>query len=264
MKSFKSKLTSLLLIILLFSSALFAEENKIWSSGTAYILPAGNWEVGLFQPLRYGLSECAELSTHPLTMFIAPNISLKKSWKPVKGFIFSSQHNFFYPTFLLRTLSREGTGGVITPEFEIPHMFSIYNGAVITKSIASDHFFTAKAGLYLAIKADELDDRTTIDFPLVYPRLAVFYNGYGLRGGADLTGKLTGKLHYLADTDVFLFPGADDGFSFENKGLLIWNKSDNFQVAIGYKLIYGTYPFGSKWHLILPIFDCQWGFRDKK
>ncbi len=264
MRRFTIKIILAFVHIFLLYSIISAEENRIWSAGSAYLLPAGNYEMGLFQPLRYGLSESMELSTHPLTMLLAPNISLKKSWNPVKDFVFSTQHDFFYPTLLLRTISREGTGGIITPEFDIPHMFSIYNGVILSKSIFTDHLVTVKAGLNFAIKTDDLDDRTTIDFPLVYSRLAIFYNNFGFRGGCDLTGKLFGNLHYLTDFDLFVYPGADDGFALENKGLLIWNKSEKFQIAMGYKLIYGKYPFGDRWHLITPVFDFQWALRGKK
>ena len=42
-------------------------------------LPKGKFEVGLFQPLQYGLSEKIEISTHPVLMFFIPNFAVQKS-----------------------------------------------------------------------------------------------------------------------------------------------------------------------------------------
>ncbi|MCK4715417.1 MAG: hypothetical protein KAT54_01290, partial [Candidatus Marinimicrobia bacterium] len=78
----------------------------------------------------------------------------------------------------------------------------------------------------------------------------------GFRSGCDLKGKIFQKWFYLADVDIFYFPGADEDFAFEQKGLIQWNKSKKFQLCFGYKLSYGNYPFGTQWHL-LPAFDIQ-------
>ena len=234
-----------------------------WSSGTAYSLPAGRIEVGMFQPLRYGLSESLEMSIHPLVGILMPNFSLKWSHNRFGGFTFATRHSLTYPTFLLRTISKEGIGGMISPEFEIPHMLSLYNEVLLSKQIAGGHFFTGKAGINLAIKSGTLDERTTIDLPLVFPRLAVFYHGYNFRVGGDLQGKLIQSWNYLVDADVFLTPNAQENFAFEHKGLFLWNKSHRFQLCIGYKLTYGEYPFGTQWHLLIPLFDFQWALQLK-
>ena len=50
-----------------------------WKSHSAKILPKKRFEVGLFQPFRYGYSETLEYSTYPLWFFVMPNMTLKKS-----------------------------------------------------------------------------------------------------------------------------------------------------------------------------------------
>lgn len=265
------KLRTALLVLIFFVTIgrLFAGEPdktawRNWSSGTAYLLPAGRWEIGVFQSLRWGYSESLEISTHPLAFFVMPNLAVKWSHGFYRDFKISTRHSLYYPTPLLRTIAREGTGGIISPEFDIPHLVSIYNEVLISKLIAKGHLITGKAGFCVAIESDELNDRTTIDLPLVFPRLNVFYQGYGFRGGCNLEGKLVRRWNYLADVDVFYYPGADEAMAFEHKGLLLWTKSQRFQLCFGYKLTYGEYPFGTQWHLLGPLFDLVWAWQGKK
>ena len=37
-------------------------QQGLWQPGTAYTLPEGRWEYGLFQPVRWGQSEKREIS----------------------------------------------------------------------------------------------------------------------------------------------------------------------------------------------------------
>jgi len=249
-------------------NTLSADESKestwgSWSQGTAYILPEGRMEVGLFQSLRYGWSENLEFATHPLVNNFMPNLSVKWSHKPFAGFFISTRHSYHYPTVLLRIISREGIGGMISPEFNIPHMISLYNEILFSKQIAKNFLFTGKAGFALAIKSGELESRSTIDLPLIFPRLAIFYNGYGFRFGGDVKGKLLKRWFFLVDADLFYVPDENENFAFEHKGLILWTKNKRFQLTVGYKLVYAQYPFGTQWHLLLPIFDFQWSWQLK-
>ena len=252
----------LLTFLIVTKAGICKTSSRNWSSGTAYTLPAGRLETGLFQPLRYGWSEAFEVSSHPLVSVLMPNIALKWSHDQICGFFLTTQHNVYYPTPLLRTLSRKGTGGLISPEFTIPHMISFYNGILLSKQITGCLLFTHKMGISIAVKSGSLDERTTIDLPLVFPRLAVYYHGYGLRTGDDLQIKIAGRSSFLIDVDVFFFPGAQENFAFEHKGMFLWNKSDRIQFFFGYKLVYGEYPFGKQWHLG-PLLDIQWAWKLK-
>ncbi len=241
-----------LIVLFTFAYVVNAHSNealsRYWLSSTAHTLPAGRLETGLFQPLRYGWSESVEVSSHPLVNILMPNLSLKWSHAQICGLFFTTQHKIYYPTPLLRTLSRKGTGGLISPEFTIPHMISLYNGILLSKQLTERLLFTHKTGVSIALKNGSLDERTTIDLPLAFPRLAVYYNGYGFIVGDDLHIKISSKWLCLIDGDIFFYPGAQDNFAFEHKGLFLWNKSDRIQFSIGYKLVYGEYPFGKQWH----------------
>jgi len=260
-------------IVFLFTSSILAFKPDLeWPSGTAYTLPKGRYEIGLFQPLRYGQTNKLEWSTHPILNFFIPNVSIKISFSLFHGWEMATRHSFVYPTPLLRKIRVKGfgiqaladmdVGGIIAndPDIpQIPHMISSRNEVVLSRLLGKSTVLTGKMGVVLALKTGKLDTRTTIDLPIIFPRLGVYYNGYGINLGADVLRQVTKRINFLIDADLFLLPGLEEGdFAFEHKGLFIWNKSSRFQVMFGYKLVYGEYPFGTQWHL-LPLLDFQWG-----
>ena len=257
MKTLKNRLCCFFLAAAVFFCSQTASAQKIWSSGSAYTMPEKRIQTGLFQPLRYGLSERLEISGHPIFFFIMPNLEIKYKHGKKGPILLTSVHSFYYPAYLLRTLAREGTGGIISPEFDIPHMFAVYNELRGTFEINEFHFYTVKAGISAAARFGRLDKRTSIDLPLVYYRLDVFYNNYQLRIGTEFQGKIAGRWQYLADGKIFIIPGKKNAAAFEHTGLVLWNKSDTFQISAGYKLVHAEYPFGTQWHLLLPLIDVQ-------
>lgn len=244
---------------LAFSVSVASADSAIWSAGSAYTIPKGRWEVGLFQPLRHGQTDRLEWSTHPLWNILIPNLSIKVAWPPLDNWTFASRHTLFYPTPLLRKITHEGKFGIISPEFTIPHMVSIRNELLLTRRLGRSGLMTGRTGVALGFASESLDERNTIDLPLVFPRLADFYSGYGVHIGLDILRRITGQIDYLIDADIILHPGISEAFAFEHKGLFIWNRSSQFRINFGYKLVYGEYPFGTQWHLF-PLFDLQWGW----
>jgi hypothetical protein len=226
---------------------------------SAHTIEKGKYEIGLFQPLKYGYSETLEISTHPISFFLMPNITFKRMLPWGGDIQFASKHSVYYPTLLLRTLTREGTGGFIAPDPtipEVPHMFSVSNELIATKTISS-LIVSGKVGFAIAVTfGDDLDSRTEIEFPTIYPRLGVYYNGNVVNMGLDIR-KNFGKFDILVDGDVFLLPGYKNDFFFEHKGMLIWNATNSFQISTGAKAIYGEYTGGNKWDLT-GLFDFVW------
>ncbi len=237
------------------------DNNNKWSSASAIPIEPGRLEVGLFQSVRLGISPVMELSSHPIFGFVIPNFALKWNHNKIGGFDLASRHSFIYPTPLLRLLAREGTGGFISPEFHIPHMASFYNEVLMSREISVKLILTGKVGFSFALKSGDLDDRSTIDLPVVFPRLAVYYHDVGFRSGIAGEGNLWRRWFYSADADVFFTPGGDENIAFEQKAFLKWIKSDGFQFSLGYGLMYGEYPFGTQWHLLGPLFDVKWAWQ---
>ena len=241
-------------------------------------MPKKRWEIGLFQPFRYALSDNIEYSTHPLWFFVIPNIALKRSHSDLAGYKTASQLKLFYPTPLLNIVARQGIGGLIDPNIIMPPMLGIAGTAIASRTVFGLRT-TFNAGVDLGIAMGELDMRSTIDLPLIYHRLGVFYNQWGLHTGVDLQAKLADKVKLHLDIDLRLLPGISKDhpqqfftiFSGENvvehKLLLIWNRSQSFRVITGYKLVTGQYPYGHDMRILpyipllerwVPIVELQW------
>ena len=220
-------------------------------------LPKGKFKIGLFQPLRYGLSENIEISTHPVLMFFIPNLAVQKRHPGWAGLALASRHSLVVPTPLLKLVTKKGVGGFISPEFDIPLMIALKNEIQLKRTLNDSWALSGTAGLTLAYCSKKLDKRTTIDLPVVFPRLGVFYNGYGINFMLGFTGALSPRLGLLTDLNVLLLPGMEEDFTFEHKNLLTWALSSRADIQIGYKLICGEYPFGVQWHL-LPLLDVLW------
>ena len=226
-------------------------DTSIWSSGTAHSLPKGQWEVGLFQPLRYGMSDDQDIALHPLFAIKLPNLVYKKTWVEKNSWTIATRHGFYYPTPLLQSITGGGKFKIVAPQFEFPTLIGLTNEILVTRSLG-DGLLTGKAGLLLGLGGSDLDPTSTIDVPLVYPRLAVYYNGWGLRLGSDYMAPIKGRWSGFVDGDVFMYPGSASALFFETKVLLIWTKSSRLRFMVGYKITYGEYPFGAHWQILPP------------
>ena len=71
--------------IVIFSISIGAAQ-EIKLNNTSAILQKGEFEVGLFQPLRYGLRETIEISFHPLAALVIPNFTLKKKLNTINNY----------------------------------------------------------------------------------------------------------------------------------------------------------------------------------
>jgi hypothetical protein len=256
-----------LMILLLLVFSVLPEADLF--AHTAYKpISEGELRVGLFSPSRYGITDNLEISAHPVAMFVAPNIGLKKSW--VKEKFFSTEHRIIYPTPVLKLFSREGTGGLISPEFhdDIPNMFSVYNGFRYNRIIYVNGYLglvSVTGGIRFAVNSGDLDSRTSIDLPYIYQRMQVYYEKWGLQYGlgfyfpiypANLSQKQ--KLYAETDIKIFHFPGAEENLHTEIY-LNLCYKHKRTEYSIGGKLIFGEYPFGKQTHL-LPMLDVVWYF----
>jgi hypothetical protein len=254
-----------LIKIIILATSLFANE-KTWSSHSAEIIEKGRWEMGLFQPLRYGYTEKTEFSIHPGWFFLMPNIEIKEAQEDFLNYKVASQYKISYPTVLLNMLSGEGIGMLIAPEHEIPPMFSLSGSLIGTQNFRGLEL-SLSGGFDLGIVLGDLNPISTIDLPLVYHRLGVFYNGWGLHTGLDIEKNISKRTEVLFDMDIILLPGYDGNYSFENKLLLIWNKSNNFRAMTGFKFIAGDFPYGKDSRILpylpvleswVPILELQW------
>ena len=238
------RLLKLSILLLLFS-------NGFTSSESASLLEKGDCEIGLFQPLRWSYSENIELSSHPISMFILPNFSVKVRHEK---YAITSRHQFIYPTPLMRFFQKKGMFGLITPVADVekvPHIFVFKNE--IFKSISSDRtLFTFKGGFTFAIVSNKLDERLSIDLPLIYPAMGQYFNGYKFNFGVDARHHVSDKFSLLLDADALIIPTED--IFWESKLLGEYQLNHKWEILLGTKLTYGNYPFGTQARL-LPLFD---------
>lgn len=251
----------LLLFGIFIVTELFSQEmpTNYWTGGTAYTLAKHRFEIGLFTGSRYGITDKLELSTRPLLFLLAPQVKIKKSWGEYSGFSVATEHGFLYPTQILRLVARKGIGGLISGEFTIPEMFAIDNRLRISYKPFKNTILSANAGLTFAVKFNDLDSRTTIDLPVIYPRLAVFYNQPEFDLGIDFRGEFSPRFGFIFNVENFILANTTENYFLENKGILTYtSKKQSLRVEGGYQLCYGKYPSGSQWHL-LPVIALIFG-----
>ena len=86
------------------------------------------------------------------------------------------------------------------------------NEIQLKRTLNDSWTLSGTAGLTLAYCSKKLDKRTTIDLPVVFPRLGVFYNGYGIKIRLGFAGVISPRLGLLTDLNVLLLPGLEEGF----------------------------------------------------
>jgi len=180
----------------------------------------------------------------------------------------------------LRLVRRPDIGGFISPDPDIPdipHILALRAELLVTGDLNPSLRLTGQGGVSVALKSGELDERTTIDLPVVFPRMAAYLHGYQLNLGLGMLADLPGRWSVRGDADLLAIPGAEESFAFELAGWLIWSRSDRFRVLVGYLLTYAEYTFGSHWQLMpyplafgpgwrklpFPMIDLQWARQRK-
>lgn len=252
-----------ILVLCLPTGSAFAEEavedgrHLQFSASTAYTVEQGRWELGLFGPLRYGLTDRVELSTHPLWFFLAPNLRAKVVAFEEGTTQVSWVAGLTYATPLLRFLAREGAGGILPPDRSIPHILSIYNEVMASRPLG-DHILTTALGVQVAPRFGQ-SELISIDVPVVYPRTAAFFTHVTAIGRVGLQGPILGNLEYRLDGRAFIFPGADGAFAIEQGGRLHWQSSPRWMLQAGYLASYGGFAFGTSAR-VLPVVEIAWGF----
>ncbi|MEI6091058.1 MAG: hypothetical protein WCR42_11440 [bacterium] len=255
-------------IFLVFSSVLsFSKDNEnfINYSKSANVLPKGDFRYSLFGQTEVGLSNKLTISAHPIMLFVSPSIDLKYNFMKNEKYSISTIHGATCPTLLLNLVKTKGTGGFISPEFEIPFMLSIRNGIIGTYKYAPNHILSGSFVFEFALFNSSLDPGTSIDIPLISPRSAVYYRNAGFDLALSAEGKICNKFDYAGKAELFLFPFSNERYNSEYdkttnslfsefSGMIFWNINKSIKLGAGARLCYGYYPYGEQWHL-LPLLD---------
>jgi hypothetical protein len=255
-----------IIIVILFAligvNQVKAQETTViekWTHNTSQLVPAGKWECGIFQPLRYGVSENIEISTHVLLFPLMPNVAFKFRWKSREGIILSSEHKFSYNSPFLNFFSRKGTGGLLSPEFDFPFILTLNNSFQASKPIGSNYMATLRLGYIFALHGTAPDALSTMDIPLFYPRMAQYYEGSVINPFAGFKAALNERWLCEINAQVFWVTRSENNFFFEHNGTIMRAFGKSLRLRGGYVLAYGKYPYGSpKWQM-WPTLDIIFG-----
>lgn len=252
------------ILIFCFGNILHAQDNpllKKWSYNTAYLMPSGKWESGLFQPFRYGINQKMEVFTNVLMLPLIPEAGIKLSWGTKNDFKLATEHSLSVPTPFLNIMSRKGIGGLISPEYDFSFILSVSNSLIVSRQIAPKIIASAKAGFSFALRGEKPDPQSTIDLPVFYPRMAHYYDGASIRLGAAVKGSLGARWFYEEGVQAFIVTRPENNFFFENTGAIMWALGKSLRIRGGYILAYGKYPYVTpKWQL-WPTLDLVFGSR---
>lgn len=253
------------LIIMLYAIAQSADHSFVEYNSSFNSRKEGDFRYTAFSKSEYFLNENLSLKAHPIAFFMFPALELKnKFWEDDK-IIISSFHNISYPTLFYKIVQNEGTGGFISPEFEIPNMFILKNGITAAYNVSENQFLQASLSIEFAINNKLLEAGTSIDLPFFLDRTMVLYKDLGFNLSLSAEGKLISDFDYYVANRLYLFPIKNDKYDYEYQNtsnnifnelyaLGFYNFGNNLKIGIGGVLCYGTYPFGNKWHL-LPFID---------
>lgn len=240
--------------------------------------------VGLFDPWRISINDKHELSTQPLLFFIIPNAKLKYQWYDKNNTTLFSKHSFTIPTLLLRSISREGTGGILPIESKIPFIFTTKHQFFVQKSFSEIHKLSIGFGGEMGFHGKN-SDFPTIDFPIIFPRTHVYTNNFLVQGDFIWTIRFYKKIttcqdfkshrknttnscsvsspkiilsekRFLIDfhSTYFHLPTNFDNYRAFEESLILRRETYNKGYKLGVKYSYGTYPFG-KGNGFFPFFD---------
>ncbi|RMG17858.1 MAG: hypothetical protein D6729_08090 [Deltaproteobacteria bacterium] len=226
---------------------------------TARTLRPGAVTIGVFAPLRWGVSETVELSTHPLWNLLIPNVAAKFALPGSSDWDVALEFGLTHPTPLLHVLSKEGTGGVLPADASVPDLVTLDVRALFTYRISRHHALTLRFG---GRSAEAFGPRRfpTIDYPFAYGPTAPYVVGFAMDGTVAVTGRLVGSLYYRADLTAYVIPRPEGPLTLEHSAAAYYRFGEHWQAKLGYKVVFGKMPYGDDLTPPLPMLDLEYAF----
>ena len=244
---------------------IFSIISAQWSSESAHLLEKNRKEIGLLSPYKMALNNGSEIGVNKFllmpSIYVKQEMSMYNSWKMAIKF------RTEYPTpglkWIQSPLGKEmgdpNMFSLISSQFSIPQMFSFHVELIGTKGDLESGQLSLNSGVGVALNGKKLSNDATIDLPIIYPRLSVYYNDFIIKTGGEYARHLRNRWNYIIDYEMYLMPGNGGRYAFEQQSVLVWQKSNTLHLSFGYKLIVGEYPFGGQAHL-LPTFNIKFGW----
>lgn len=237
--------------------------DNVWFSSDARTLAPKRIEGGIFAPTRIGIKNNMELSFHPILFFVMPNARLKKNWteNPNNKLQVASEHGFTFPTILLNSLARSGTGGILPPTQKAPPILTLKNRVVVSYFYSKNHAVSFRAGLEFNALQSMYKEFPQIELLMVYPRTATYHNFYTGEVSLAFAGTIANKVGYDGDIKMFLIPDDNLTWVFEWNPKVYYQFSDKFRIMAGALLTTGNIPHEKAAFRALPVFDFQYSFK---
>jgi hypothetical protein len=247
-------------IVMLMSWNICAQDSVL-TENTAFTVPKGRIEFGIMNPFTWGITDKIQLSSHPVMDILLPNISCKVNWLQIDYFYLASVHELNYPSLLLGTIAREGTGGILAPDNDIPNIFCLYNHAIGTL-LLDKHIFSLKAGINAALSLPDTNFET-IDYPLIYGNTAVYHSHLTVDIVIDYKTRIYNWLHGMVSLELLLIPEPLSTYEVRQTTKALFVLGKTFSIMAGYTMVAGEYPYGSDWKII-PLIDTLFSFGGRK
>src|SRR5690606_35883141 len=117
----------------------------------------GRLELGVFSAATYGVHPRVEIAAHPVGMFLLPSARAKINWAKggmllntgdshIRATVWwlSTQHRLFTPTPFLHLIAREGSGGLLPANTDVPFAVGLETEALLTRAWGA-HLLTLSA-----------------------------------------------------------------------------------------------------------------------
>ena len=218
-----------------------------FSDGSARIMPAGQVELGVFGPLKVGLSDDLQLEAQPLLFFVMPQLEGRYRLLHEGAVHLAVEAELSYPTLLLSLLAKNGIGGLVSPDSDIPPALMIAVRGVASLDHGAGRISTARLGVEVAPRGSS-QNFAVLDFPFLYPRFAALHAPFVPYAELRSEGVLVGALDYLASARLFGlltdFPGA----AFEAELGLRWRVDPRIALSARVWTSVAAYPYGTQFH----------------
>ena len=237
-------------------SSVASADPTVFTQNSATTLSKGDWSIGVFSPLRYGLTDTIELSVvHPGWVLTTPHLRLMSQYEKLGDWSVASRHQLGYPTPLLKQLARKGTGGVLPPDSTIPHTLVSKNDVYFGKTV-NESEMTLSVGFALAVELGD-SDYPTIDYAYGFRQTNLYQNKTALQLGFGWEQFITEKIGFRTWSKGYYFPLADEAWALEQRDTVLFQVSETSQASVGVNLSVAEYPWGEQWHAF-PALDWMW------
>jgi hypothetical protein len=257
--------------VLAAAGAARAELPPLAARDNAYTAPAGGLSFGVWNPLRYAVSDRVELSVHPLLFFVAPHLQAQVRHLALGGWQVSGLYGLALPSPAMRLLQ-----GHLFPSWdrgggEVGWTVVPSGGLLASRGARAAAVTTLRADVAVGVPLVQTDARpldTLAPLDLLFdPVLA----GYRARVGAGYDRALGRRWRWRVLADVYLH-GVDEDLPPGPLRHLTFRAGAGLDVALGRRtrLVLGLYAWNDFQHavdeagdpvrsnLFLPVIDLLW------